>query len=267
MDMESPWLKRNIDIVFNDNEDFDSSDESDAEEAAKNEYMKTTCRRYAAIFNNGNFLDLTTLAINPLAAPAVKDEGRRDLKHLRWEKYFGQESRKDFNGRANWVNDKIQTMNKDIDIAVRVQLSSKMDYDTDFAFAPRRSAKKSHRQGKPTNLKQDKDKNSHNKDNDKDNTDFKYLCPNEDGNDKRVDRLHATVPQMWHLANATSASVVSDTTLNTTCTEIERGAPTSPRTRFIGNCLNSHLNPRPALILRKHVSNELDLRHQVRNKM
>ena len=61
-------------------------------------------------------------------------------------------------------------------------------------------------------------------------------------------------------------SVITETTLQTTCTEIDRGVPTSPRTRYIGNCINNKINPRASLILRKNVSTKLTLKHQVRTK-
>lgn len=246
---------------FDNRSDYDSSDESDIEETNKKNDIKSTFRRYAAIFHGGvlpNFVK----KINPLIAPAVKDEGRRDVKQLKWEKYFGSQSRNDFHGRSSWVRSKIHCMNIEDDIADRVQLTPQMDFDTEFAFAPRRTSNKSIRYRKSTNEKKKKDEEE---------LVDKVASSIVDGSDVHLGQLvfeekcYNSQPKVVP-NNSDNCSVVtleSGSTLNTTCTTIEKGAPTSPRTRYIGNCMNNNINPRASLILRKDVSNILDLRHQV----
>jgi hypothetical protein len=258
-----------VNLVFKDShEEFDSSDESDQEEKEKKQNLVNTFRRYAAIFTNGKLPDFVQKKVNPLASPKIKDEGKRNQKIVKLEKYFGYNSRNDFYGRSNWIKNKIHVMNEEDNIAEKVQLTSKKDHENDFAFAPRRPVRKRGKSRRPV-----KQLSRHN-DTDSDDGDDGYLhgtnssgCGDDEINNGQ---RNSTEPHGQRSCDVPSincdtslASFESASTLNTSCSVIETGTPTSPRSRYIGNCLNSHLNPRAALILRKDVSYEMDLSHQV----
>jgi hypothetical protein len=231
--------------------------ESEELDAEKQERIDETVKQYAARFKSKLGKKKFVERENPLRAPPMKDEGRRDQKTMKIEKYFGDHSRQEFFGRSNWIRDKCNIINKGDNIAEKVVMTPKLDYSVDFAFAPRRF----------DDLGDDEYDEDNDDDDDDDNEEDAEAVDKADAQVRRLGLgIHSSYTSAPTNLAATDSSVCtfeSGSTLHTSCTAIERGTPTSPRTRYIGNCINSKINPRASLILRKHVSTELKLRHQV----
>ena len=216
-------------------ESFHIWDESSDEEEASSmdqERIAETLKQYATHFKVKLDSSKNMRNVNPLIPPPMIDEGKRDQKTMRIENYFGDKSRLEFFDRSNWMRDKRNVMNTGDDIADKVIMSPKLDYSIDYAFSPRRC------------------------DDEKGDSDEKEDSDEEVDSGEEDDTAATT---------CSVSTIASGSTLHTTCTSIERGRPTSPRSRYIGNCINSKINPRLSLILRKRVSTELNLKHQVKS--
>jgi hypothetical protein len=235
--------------LSSEDEEFQIWDEPDELDSEKQERIEETLKQYAARFQVKLGLKKIVTKDNPLVPPRMRDEGKRDKKTMKLEKYFGDKSRQDFFGRSNWVRDKRNVMNKGDNIADKVVMTPKLDYSVDFAFAPRRF----------DNLDDDEEDD----DNDDDDEEDEEDGHSEEGQGLDAQTTYTHAPTNMAASVCSLSTIVSESTLHTTCSAIERGTPTSPRTRYIGNCINSHINPRASLILRKRVSTELNLKHQV----
>ena len=178
-----------------------------------------------------------SIKVNPLLPPTLEEEGRRDQRTVRLEKYFGDESRLDFFERSSWVNEKRNIMNSKDNIAEKIVMPPKDDYAVNFAFAPQRF-------------------------------DGIYDECDDDGqqggNGVEAQTTYTSAPTNMAASVSSLSTIESMSTLHTSCSTIERGMPTSPRTRFIGNCIKNGINPRASLIIRRNVSSELILKHQVK---
>jgi hypothetical protein len=252
----------NVNILIQEDSDSDSDDSyytSQITSKKKHDKVHQAVKTYAAKFksklksnSNSNSkkssYQVKKNKANPLMPPPIKEEGRRDKNSIKLEKYFGIQSRQEFFGRANWIRDKGNVMNKGDNIAEKTVLTPKDDYSTDFAFAPRRF----------DDLEDDVEEEGEGDDNDNEESEVW-------GKKLQLDAAttYTSAPTNRAMSVSSVSTIASASTLHTTRSVIEKGAPTSPRTRYIGNCINSQINPRASLILRKRVSTELNLSHQV----
>lgn len=170
---------------------------------------------------------------NLLIPPSIMEENVHNLvfSPVKVEKYFGSNARLDFLNRINVAH-------QDETIRGNGYLPSKEE-STPIPFMPRRPVKSSDRPA-PVSVAS--------------LGDVSCLSWMNEGYDDR--------PGLG--VEAPSVDTITSFDYQTT-SDYERNQPSSPRTTYISGCIQEKLNPRASLLLRKSVSQELNLQHQGKN--
>mmetsp|Transcript_26381 Transcript_26381/g.39138 ORF Transcript_26381/g.39138 Transcript_26381/m.39138 type:complete len:1369 (+) Transcript_26381:243-4349(+) len=141
------------------------------------------------------------------------------------DRYFGTPAKDSFNNRYKFVSRVAQDMgpgDQECDIMESTLFDSPLQKISDFAFCPRRPDLDDH----------------HDEFEDYDTVDNTSLTTSSD-------------PQ-------TEASLTDHSALS----QFSSITPTSPRSKYIAGCIKAKVNPRAALILRKHLKSDLNLQHR-----
>lgn len=173
---------------------------------------------------------------NLLLPPSIMEENVHNLAFspVKMEKYFGSNARSDFLKKINlaYQDETIKGRGLSGAYSETAYLPTKEEF-VDIPFMPRRPVKTSDRPAKRLLVESLGD----------------VSCL--DGHDDRPG-----LRMEEHSMDTTTSFDYQKTS------DYEHNQPSSPRTEFIAGCIQEKLNPRASLLLRKTVSQELNLQHQ-----
>jgi hypothetical protein len=156
-----------------------------------------------------------------LVPPSYEDEEKRG-NSLEIGRYFGPMARENGNQRYHWLKNQTNLLLNGNDLLNKTRFDSLKPPALDFPFNPRRD----------------------------DDLDELSDREEEEGQQQQEQREREEDNQ----SNSTiDRSLVRN--------DVEYGCPSSPRTKFLAGCIKNKLNPRFSLILRKRVTDELNLQH------
>jgi Ca2+-binding EF-hand superfamily protein/Ran GTPase-activating protein (RanGAP) involved in mRNA processing and transport len=144
-------------------------------------------------------------------------------------KYFGPQSRAQFNNRLLYLSHKKDQMVHASDLTDRIPLDIKEKHTEElyFPFAPQR----------PVGLDE------------------------EDGKESMMDESISCITGGSYFQDILNPLSSMSTLSFDTRIRRSEGAPTSPRSKFISACMQERMNPRASLVTRKNISKCLDLQH------